>query len=140
MFRGFQYLIDCEKLPGYSIAMVYALRGAIVVPGNDASSISAASVRLMDEIIIQNRLRPKNIISIFFSVTKNLTAVNPATTFRIERGYSKTPLFTVQEAIFENSLDNVIRVLVHIRKLFARKQKNVYLDGAEKLRPDLDTN
>ena len=51
------------------------------------------------------------IISVLFSVTKDLTKANPATGLRAH-GFSDTPLFCLQEADIEGAEPRIVRVLL----------------------------
>lgn len=118
--------------------MTRAVRGAIKAARNDRRVIHAAGVRLMREIMRSNAIRLDDIVSVMFSLTPDLDAGNPATGMR-EAGFSDTPLFCVQEASVEGSMPGIIRALVTFECEPGRKPTAVYLDGAEALRPDLDT-
>jgi chorismate mutase len=127
--------------------MVIAVRGAIQVGENSRQSIAGASSRLVTEMCERNGLTEEAIVSIVFSVTEDLTAENPAGALR-RHGFSKTPLFCVQEAKVEGAMPRVIRVLLTAETAAggerggvgsARRTVHVYLDGAGALRPDLET-
>ena len=53
---------------------------------------------------------------------------------------SNIALFCSQEAQIEGGMKNVIRVLIHAYIKKNQKKHNVYLNGAEKLRPDYSEN
>ena len=57
---------------------LFALRGAISVERNDAADIHAATITLMREIMQRNDLRPRDVVSCIFTVTKDLNAEFPA--------------------------------------------------------------
>ncbi len=116
--------------------MTKAVRGAIQVEKNERRVIYEASLRLAGEILKANAIRPRDIVSIVFSLTGDLDAGNPATGLR-EAGFAETPLFCVQEASVDGGMARVIRVLVTYNGKAARKAVAVYLDGAEALRPDM---
>jgi chorismate mutase len=87
-----------------------------------------------------NNLAAEDIVSIQFTVTEDLTALNPATALR--RGSagslaSGCALFCSQEPRYEGSLPGVVRVLITAYMDEGAKPLSAYLDGAEKLRPDL---
>ncbi len=81
-------------------------------------------------------LRSRQIVSIIFSLTEDLTAANPATGLRRE-GFAGTALFCTQEPRIEGSMPRVIRVLVTFESPQRHETTAVYLDGAEALRADL---
>ncbi len=114
------------------------IRGAITVDSNTEADILRKTTELFREIIEKNDLIEDDVISITFSVTRDLTKVYPARAVR-EMGWSLTPLFCVQEMYVEGALEKVIRVLVLVEKkgLYKAGTRHVYLGGARGLRPDL---
>ncbi len=116
--------------------MTRAVRGAIQVNQNTAPAIERASTRLVTEVLRQNTIAEDHIVSILFSMTEDLTAANPATGLR-RTGFSTTPLFCAQEARVDGALPRVIRALVTYEAEGGGAPVPVYLDGAERLRPDL---
>ena len=115
--------------------MVRAVRGAIKVKKNTRDDISRASVKLIKEITRRNHIAEDHMVSIVFSVTKDLTSFNPATGLR-EHGFNDVPLFCAQEAYIVGQEPKIIRVLVTFECSKFFKPIPVYLDGAELLRPD----
>ena len=115
---------------------VRAVRGAIQVELNDKINIEQGVVRLIKKIITDNNIIITNIISIIFSQTKDLTTMNPASALRTI-GYGDIPLFCTQEPEIINSMSRVIRVLITAES--ADILNPVYLEGAKKLRTDLNS-
>lgn len=120
--------------------MINAVRGAIGVHENSEQAIGNAVNKLMQSLLEKNNIKRKNIVSVVFSVTGDLTAANPAAMLRRRGSYADTPLFAVQEAACDGSPPQIIRVLLQARGFKKKTGKAVYLDGAEKLRPDLIDN
>lgn len=117
--------------------MVKAVRGAIQMKENSAQAISSGVVKLLSTLMKENKLEEEQLVSVIFSQTSDLTALNPAGAGR-QVGFSSTPLFCTQEPEYPNALPLMVRVLL----TFNCEDKNqeivpVYLDGAEKVRPDL---
>ena len=54
------------------------IRGATTASGNSVKEIEDAVVELIDELISRNKLLKKNLLSIIFTVTKDLDACFPA--------------------------------------------------------------
>ncbi|MCR4579758.1 MAG: chorismate mutase [Treponema sp.] len=118
--------------------IVKAIRGAITCD-NTKESITDNVCLMCNEIIQQNNLTAADIISIQFSITKDLTVLNPATALRkgnMRIDVSDIALFCTQEAYIDGGIPFVVRVLVHTYMDQFANKKNVYLNGAEKLRPD----
>lgn len=113
---------------------LHAARGATCCD-NSRESIAERVPALYDEILRKNAIRERDIVSIVFSVTSDLTAMNPATALR-RAGFAKdVPLFACAEPYIDGYLPKVIRVLVTYYGI--GKPSHVYLNGAESLRPDL---
>jgi len=115
---------------------LYAVRGAVCCE-NTCESILAQVPQMYRELLEKNAILEDNIVSVMFTVTTDLTALNPATALR-KAGFAKSvALFAAAEPCIANSLPHVIRVLVTYYG--SKTPVPVYLNGAEALRPDLDT-
>jgi chorismate mutase len=117
---------------------LYGLRGAVCTQ-NDTESITNSVCAMCDRIFEINHLQAEDIVSIQFTITADLTALNPAAALR--RGkcridVSNCALFCSQEPVVENMLPKTIRVLVTAYMRDDSKSYHVYIQGAEKLRPD----
>jgi chorismate mutase len=119
--------------------MVKAVRGAIGVPENSEAAIHAAARRLVGELVAANRITEKRIISIFFTLTRDLDQGNPATGLRA-LGFSTTPLLCLQEADVQGAAPRILRAQVTCHAPRRALLRPVYLDGAERLRPDLQSD
>ncbi len=115
---------------------VVAVRGAIKIDSNTKEEIKQRSIELIKALLSKNKIGEKDIISIIFSVTDEITAYNPATSIRAI-GFKRVPLMCLQEASFDGGMTGVIRVLVTYTSERETEPVFVYLNGAEKLRPDL---
>ena len=116
--------------------MIRAVRGAVGIERNDAELIHSESRRLFREILKRNQIEEGRIVSVLFSVTKDLTKANPATGVRLE-GFADTPLFCVQEADIEGAEPGIVRILVTYGTDSDAPAAPVYLGRAAELRPDL---
>ena len=116
--------------------MIRAVRGAIGIEHNERREIFTGSHRLVREILQRNKIEEQQIISILFSVTKDLTKGNPATGLRAH-GFADTPLFCLQEADIEGAEPGILRVLVTYSADGVNAPVPVYLGRAAALRPDL---
>lgn len=115
---------------------ICAIRGAICVERDEPALIEAAACKLYASILEQNGLSETNIASLLITQTSDLKSRNPATGLR-KGGYcSSTPLFCMQELEIDGMLGKVIRMLL-ILNYHSKHTKPVFLDGAERLRPDL---
>lgn len=115
-----------------------SIRGAIVIEENTKESILKGTREMLEKLIEINDIEIDEIISIIFSATRDLTASYPAPVAR-ELGIFDASLLCVQEMYVENSLSMCIRILMNVNKDCCQKEvKHLYLNGAEKLRPDLN--
>jgi chorismate mutase len=115
------------------------IRGATTADSNTSGEIIAKTKELLDSLVRQNRVELADIASAIFSVTADLDSEFPAVAAR-EMGWFYTPLFCTMEMNVPGSLSSCIRVLLLVNT-DARQDEliHVYLHGAKKLRPDLET-
>lgn len=112
---------------------IRAIRGAVCVQ-NTADSIQESLRVLFNTIFAKNNIDEEHIVSIVFSVTDDITAINPASALRKAGFAHECALFCCAEPRFDGSLASVIRVLI---TYYSDKEAvHVYLNGAEVLRPD----
>jgi chorismate mutase len=116
--------------------MIRAVRGAIGIERNDQQEIYSGAHRLVQEILNRNNITESEIISILFSVTRDLTKGNPASGLR-SYGFTDTPLFCLQEAEIQGSPPKILRVLVTYATDLGDAPIPIYLGRAAELRPDL---
>ncbi len=115
-----------------------AVRGA-VCSENTKEEITKNVCTLFNQIVTLNSLSADDIVSVQFTLTKEITVLNPATALRLGDTVIDTKelaLFCSQEAYIEGGMKNVIRLLVTTYAPENIEKHNVYLNGAEKLRPD----
>ncbi|MBD2482587.1 chorismate mutase [Planktothrix sp. FACHB-1365] len=116
---------------------VRAIRGATTVSENSVAAIREAVIELLNELETRNQLDPDEIISLTFSVTKDLDAIFPAAIARERPLWHNVPLLDVQQMHVEGSLEKCIRFLVHVNLPAHQTQVyHPYLRGAKNLRPD----
>ncbi len=116
--------------------IIQAVRGAVQILSNTKKEIENGTQELMRLIIENNQIEERHIVSVQFTITTDLTALNPATAFR-KLGYEKAPLFCCQEPDIEDALPRIIRVLLTVYTAEGSQLNPYYINGAEKLRPDL---
>ena len=117
---------------------LYGLRGASGAE-NTKESVQQGVTDMCRRLFADNHLAPEDIVSIHFTLTKDLTALNPA--FALRHGdvgidVSGCALFSSQEVDIQGSPAGMIRVLVHAYLQEGATPAHVYINGAEKLRPD----
>lgn len=116
-----------------------SIRGA-TQSANTKEDIQKNVCDLCNLIVEKNNLKTKDMVNIQFTVTKDITALNPATALRLGTtnfDSSKVALFCSQECEMDNGSPLMIRVMVTTYMKNVNKKENVYINGAEKLRPDL---
>ncbi len=115
----------------------YCIRGAITIEENTIEEIRINTIDMLEQILKENNITIDDCASLIFTATKDITKAYPAK-FAREIGFINCSLMCVQEMYVENSLELCIRVMVTINKEENDfKPKNIYLNEAERLRPDL---
>jgi chorismate mutase len=115
-----------------------AIRGATTATENSAIAIETAVTELLDELEARNPIPPKDMISVTFSVTRDLDAIFPASVARRRPGWDNVPLLDVQQMAVQGSLERCIRLLLHFNCTAPQRQVfHIYLRQAQQLRPDL---
>lgn len=110
---------------------VEAVRGAIC-SRNVQDAMREDTLLLYNSIIEKNKIKEVDIVSVQFSLTSDLTALNPCTALRKSGVLQNVALFTSLEPDIAGGADGIIRILI----LYYSRLKPfyVYLKGAEKLR------
>ncbi|MDR2101379.1 MAG: chorismate mutase [Treponema sp.] len=114
---------------------LFALRGATQCR-NEAEDITREVATLYEELLEKNGLAEEDIVSIFFSLTPDLDALNPAAALRRSGRAGETALFVLQEAAVKDGLERIVRVLIHCYLEAGSVPRHVYRNGAGVLRPD----
>ena len=112
-----------------------AIRGA-VCSANVTEAISQRTVALYDKILAANGIAEKDLLSLFFSITADINAQNPASALRQAGRAGDAAMMVFQEAAVEDSLPGTIRILIHAFMGAKKKVKHIYFGEAEALRPD----
>ncbi|MFP4382559.1 MAG: chorismate mutase [Spirochaetia bacterium] len=115
---------------------VNAVRGAVGVPEDTPKLIEESVKSLIDTLLDYNSLKIRDIISIQFTQTHDLTSRNPAGALR-KYGFRDIPLFCSAEPRYAEETEKIIRVLITYRGRRGRAPKPVYLGRAKNLRKDL---
>ncbi len=116
---------------------VRAIRGATTTPENKADSITLVVNELLDALEQHNQLETGDIISVIFTVTKDIDVLYPASIARERPNWSNIPLLDVQQMYVDGSLEYCIRILLYVNTLKTQDEiYHAYLRGAQSLRPD----
>ncbi len=123
-------------LGGFAV-LVRAVRGATTVLNNSKDEILYETRILIKTIMEKNNIKMDDLISIFFTVTKDLNTAFPAFAAR-EFGLTNVSLLCTNEIDVPNSLEKCVRTLVHFNTARSNSEiKHVYLNDSKQLRPDL---
>jgi chorismate mutase len=113
-----------------------ALRGATTVDSNTAEDILEGTEELLRTLLALNDLTPEDVVSMFFTTTRDLNATFPAVAARAI-GLDQVPLMCAHEMDVPSALDHVVRVMAHINTSKpASALQHVYLHRARDLRPE----
>ena len=118
-----------------SVGRLFALRGASRC-GNTEDDIRKQVCQLYDCLLEKNCLAEEDIVSVIFSQTGDLDALNSAAALRQSGRAGDLALFAVREAETRDALPLTIRILVHCYLPEEAKPCHIYRNGAEVLRPD----
>ena len=112
------------------------IRGATTATGNTFNEIENAVVELIDELISRNKLIKTNLLSITFTVTRDLDACFPASIARKCNGLDSVAFLDCQQMYVPNDVDLCIRCMAQVLLPLDFPVKHPYLRGAAKLRTD----
>ena len=115
---------------------VTAIRGATTSGGNTSQEIENSVVELIDELILRNNLDSTKILSITFTVTKDLDACFPASIARKSFGLDSVAFLDCQQMYVPNDVDFCIRLMALVVSPSEAKIIHPYLRGASNLRSD----
>ena len=113
-----------------------ALRGATTSKGDTDFFIKDAVIELIQELITRNNLKQENIISITFTVTKDLTSCFPASIARKYFNFDKVALIDCQQMFVPNDINFCIRLLALVYLESFKQPVHPYLNESANLRPD----
>ncbi len=113
------------------------VRGATTVESNSREAILEETRKLLALMIRFNDIDSEDVASATFTLTRDLDAEFPALAAR-QLGWRDVPLLCSYELNVPGSLQKCIRILVHWNTEKSQREiTHVYLNGAQKLRPDL---
>ena len=118
------------------IENITAIRGATTSSGNSLKEIENSVVELIKELILRNSLDPKKILSITFTVTKDLDACFPASIARKYFGLDSVSFLDCQQMYVPNDINFCIRLMALVIFPSGSTINHPYLRGASNLRSD----
>ena len=113
-----------------------AIRGATTAKGDSDVFIKDAVVELIQELITLNNLKQEHIISITFTVTKDLTSCFPASIARKFFNFDSIAFLDCQQMFVPHDINFCIRLMALVNLRSDRQPVHPYLNGSSKLRPD----
>ena len=115
---------------------LFSIRGATNSNGNTKDDITFAVHELIDELINRNNLETSNILSITFSVTKDLDACFPASIARKYNGLDDVSFLDCQQMYVSDDIKFCIRLMAQVYLPSNIKPNHPYLRDTANLRPD----
>jgi len=113
-----------------------AIRGATTAKGDSDVFIKDAVVELIQELIALNNLKQEHIISITFTVTKDLTSCFPASIARKFFNFDSIAFLDCQQMFVPHDINFCIRLMALVNLRSDRQPFHPYLNESSKLRPD----
>ena len=113
-----------------------AIRGATTAKGDSDIFIKDAVVELIQELITLNNLKQEHIISITFTVTKDLTSCFPASIARNFFNFDSIAFLDCQQMFVPHDINFCIRLMALVNLRSDRQPVHPYLNESSKLRPD----
>ena len=120
----------------FDMKNITVIRGATTSKGNTIKEIENSVVELVNELILRNSLEPKKILSITFTVTKDLDACFPASIARKCFGLDSVAFLDCQQMYVPNDVDFCIRLMAFVIVPTKSSINHPYLRGASNLRTD----
>ena len=116
------------------MSKVRAIRGATTADENTKDAIVDATREMLESLVEENSFELDDVISAFFTTTRDLNAQFPAVAAR-KIGWVDVALMCSHEMIIADAQERCIRVMVHINSDRSAKEiNNVYLKDAVNLR------
>ena len=116
------------------MSKVRAIRGATTADENTKDAIVDATREMLESLVEENDFELDDVISAFFTTTKDLNAQFPAVAAR-KIGWVDVALMCSHEMFIADAQERCIRVMVHVNSDKTSKEiNNVYLKEAINLR------
>ena len=112
------------------------IRGATTSLDNTKNEIELSVKELINEFMIRNNIQTEDILSITFTVTKDLDACFPASIARKCNNLDSVAFLDCQQMFVANDVEHCIRLMAVVILPSHSLPNHPYLRGASKLRPD----
>jgi chorismate mutase len=114
-----------------------AIRGATTITEDTIENVREAAIELIAEILKENEINMKDLISIIFSCTNDIKSTYPGKHIREHFNLNKIAIMHFNEMEVNNSLNKCIRVMLLVNIDKNNNIKYIYLRNAKNLRQDL---
>lgn len=115
------------------------IRGATTVESNSVQDLEKATLELLNEMVNQNNIDKDKISHVIFTTTKDLNADFPAKFARLNLGWDNVAMMCFHELDVPNSLKMCLRILIVLNCEENFEPQFVYLNGAQNLRQNIDS-
>lgn len=127
---------ECDVVTDNGSKRLFAVRGAVQADANEAEAIVAATTELMEDLLGRNEIESDDLVSCLFTTTDDLDAEFPAVAAR-HLGLESVPLICCREIPVPDSMQRVIRAMVHYYAPLGHVPTHTYLGETRDLRSDL---
>lgn len=114
-----------------------AIRGATTITEDTIENVKEAAIELIAEILKENEINMKDLISIIFSCTNDIKSTYPGKHIREHFNLNKIAIMHFNEMEVNNSLKKCIRVMLLVNIDENNNIRYIYLRNAKNLRQDL---
>ncbi len=111
-----------------------AIRGAIQIAADTSACITVGTMTLLRRLLSDNALTPKDVVSLLFTMTPDLSADLPPLVVR-DDGWSDVPMLCAAELRTPLMTPKTVRVLAHVRVRGPVRLMSVYLPDSLRNRP-----
>lgn len=117
---------------------IHAVRGAVTLSEDSPRAMEESLEELWSALMKENHLHYSDIINVFFTLTTDIHAANPARVTRKMMGWDMVAMLCSTEPEIRGFPGLCVRVLVQFETdRPVDRLHHVYLRGAASLRPDL---
>jgi chorismate mutase len=112
------------------------IRGAAPVRANTRAAIAEAGRSLALKLVRANRIAPRDIACVIFTLTPDLNAAFPASAVRrMKGGWEQVPLICAREIDVPGAMPGLLRILMIANSSLPQaKIRHIYVGRASRLR------
>jgi chorismate mutase len=133
-----QPIFSADPQASSSPLRLYGIRGATTLAQDAPEAFWTELPCLVEALMTANQLEVSQLVTVFVSITPDLTAISPAKVIREHFQWPHTPFFCAQEPLIVGLPARCVRLLL-LAYTSQRPEDltHVYRQGATILRPDL---